>query len=73
MSHHSHKPPIFRPKPPLSEDVGAWIAAVLGVIFTLGIMLWPWNPPAPVQMASNTTTVEKTNIDEPPPKPPPSQ
>jgi hypothetical protein len=72
MSHHSRKVPVFRPKPPLSEDLGAWITAILGVIFTLAIMLWPWTTSEPVRIASNTTTVEKTNLEEPPPKPLPS-
>jgi hypothetical protein len=63
--------PRLKPISPDRDDVGAWIAAILGVLFTLAVIFFPWRWSEPQRMASNTTTVEKTNPNEPPPKQPP--
>jgi hypothetical protein len=55
---------------PDKEDVGAWVAAILGVIFTLGLIFWPSGWSTPTQTASNTTIVDKTDPNQPPPKEP---
>ena len=73
MSDHYRRRLSLRLTPPEKEDVGAWVAAIVGVFFTLAVMFWAfsWNPPT--RMASNqanTTTVEKTNPDQPPPHSP---
>jgi hypothetical protein len=61
----------LRPVRPASEDVGAWVAAILGFLFTLAVMFWPggWNNEALRQMADNTTVVGKTDPSYPPPNP----
>lgn len=56
---------------PDKEDIGAWIAAVLGMLFTLAIMFWPggWSGSTQMtRMASNTTVIAKTDPNQPPPK-----
>jgi len=61
---------LHRPIEPDQKDVAGWIAAVLGVLFTLGVMFWPGGWSQPTRLAFNTTTVEKTNPTQPPPKQP---
>jgi len=71
MRDRYHKRPALPPIPPDKEDVGAWIAAILGVLFTLGVISWPGNwsapPREPTRMAANTTTIAKTDPNQPPP------
>jgi hypothetical protein len=61
---------LLRPIQPEKPDLAGWIAAVLGVLFTLGIMLWPGGWSQPTRLASNTTTVEKSSLTQPPAKQP---
>jgi hypothetical protein len=55
---------------PDKEDIFGWLAAIFGVLFTMGIMFWPHSGPEPIKMAANTTIVGKTSLDQPPPKEP---
>jgi hypothetical protein len=62
--------PPHRPVAPDKEDIGAWIAAVFGLLFTLillfGYSVWR----EPVRVASNAITIEKTDPNQPPPRQP---
>ena len=55
---------------PDKEDVGAWIAAIFGLIFTLALLFGYSVWREPIKVASNTTTIEKTDPNQPPPMEP---
>ena len=68
---HSYDDPVLGPMRPPREDVGAWVAAILGFLFTLAVIFWPggWNSRTPQQIADNATVVGKTDPNDPPPNP----